>query len=146
MRITIEPLQLPELVAFLRIQADDCFPDLKDEERLNMLAEKWHKYAEVCTCRDEDSHLVGMIAFYANKPKVAYIPHIYVSKELRGKGTFAAMLSEVSNYVKSNYFQYIRLEVRKDNMRAISAYKKQGFLIDGDMEGTSSLYMTLRIY
>ena len=57
MNITIEQLQLPELKAFLREQADDAFPDLKDEHRLKKLAEKWHTYAEFCICRDENYRL-----------------------------------------------------------------------------------------
>ena len=84
MNISIESLHLSELVAFLQIQADDCFPDLKDEERLNMLAEKWYNFAEFCTCREEDGHLVGMIVFYANQPEngIVYVPHFKIKVKI----------------------------------------------------------------
>jgi len=146
MNIAIEHLQLSELVTSLREQADDAFPNLKDEQRLKILAEKWCMYAVFCTCRDEDGQLVGMIAFYANQPdtKIAYIPHIYVSKEFRCHGVFAQMLNRVIQYVKLQEFQQIKLEVSKDNMIAIRAYLKQGFkTCKGVIE--KSIYMTKQL-
>ena len=142
MNITIEHIQLDELKALLRIQADDAFPDLKDEQRLNMLAEKWHKNAEFCTCRDESDRLVGMIAFYANQPEngVLYIPHVYVNNEYRGNGVFAELLSKVIDYAKPKGFKYIRLEVQSNNIRAQKAYQKNGFINDGSA-GDESIFM-----
>ncbi len=139
MIFTIEHLQMEELKDFLRLQADDAFPNLKDDQRLNMLAEKWHKYAEFCTCRNEEGQLVGMIAFYANQPetKIAYIPHIYVNKEYRGIGIFSALLQNVLTYVSKLGFLGIRLEVDKKNVRAQKAYLKHGFEYDGNTSSTS---------
>jgi len=37
----IEKLGFEELSSFLRLQAQDTFPDLKDEGRLKTFAEKW---------------------------------------------------------------------------------------------------------
>ena len=128
MIIAIEQLQLPELEAFLREQADDAFPSLKDEQHLHSLAEKWHTYAEFCTCRDGDK-LVGMIAFYANQPDggEAYIPHVYISSIQRGRGIFSKMLDSVTASVKHKKYSKMRLEVDKDNTSAQRAYLKVGF-------------------
>ena len=117
MNITIEQLQLPELKAFLREQADDAFPDLKDEHRLKKLAEKWHTYAEFCICRDENYRLVGMIAFYANNPKekMIFLPHVYVSSAYRRHGLFSKILAMIEQIGQKRGYNSIRLEVNKGN-------------------------------
>ena len=123
-------------------QADDAFPDLKDETRLNMLAEKWHRSAEFCLCRVDNNKLVGMIAFYANQPlgNVVFIPHVYVNQEYRGKGLFASMLVKVKQCVSERGFRVIRLEVKKDNVRAQKAYQNNGFCADGSSK-EGAIYM-----
>ena len=132
MTFQIERLEFQELCAFLRLQAKDSFPDLKNEERLKMLAEKWSTYAECCTCRDEDGALTGMIAFYANDAEAdfAFISHVYVSPDYRKEGLFARLFEKVENYVNVKGYSQIKLEVAKDNTIAISAYLKKGFVVD----------------
>lgn len=129
MKYTIERLSFEELAAFLKIQAEDAFPDLKDELRLNTLAEKWSTNADICTCRDDDNGLIGMIAFYANRPEdlVLYIPHVYVKTDYRGQSIFKTMLNQVEKYVKEKGFQLLRLEVKKTNIIAQKAYLSHGF-------------------
>ena len=146
MKISIEPLQLSVLVAFLREQADDAFPDLKDEQRLNLLSEKWHKYAVFCTCRDDNGRLVGIIIFYANQPEKgeAYIPHVYVDKYYRGKGLFRELLHCIAEYLRGAGFDTIRLEVQSNNERARMAYLKNGFR-EVRMSDNDSLYMTYKL-
>lgn len=146
MTITIEQLQLDELNAFLHIQAEDAFPDLKDEKRLKMLACKWHEFAEFCTFRDNDNRLAGMIAFYANQPKggVAYISHVYVSKGYRGQGIFTKLIDTVVEFVKERDFCHIRLEVHKNNLIAQKAYQNYGFIPVGNASETS-IYMNYNI-
>ena len=143
MTITIEQLQLDELKAFLRVQADDAFPGLKDQNRLNVLAEKWHSYAEFCTCRDEKGQLVGMIAFYANKPLegVAYLPHVYVASQYRCKGFFKQMLHKVECIAQERGFTAIKLEVHKDNKNALKSYERTGFLLSS-VACCKSLFLT----
>jgi ribosomal protein S18 acetylase RimI-like enzyme len=130
MNFAIEQLQLDELRNFLREQADDAFPDLKDEQHLNTLAEKWSKNAEFCACRNAEGGLVGMIAFYANGEGAdfAYIPHVYVSPDFQGKGVFKQMLQLVENKVRAKGFEEIRLEVHNDNHAALECYKRTGFV------------------
>lgn len=139
MNIAIEQLQLDELKAFLREQAEDAFPDLKDEQRLNMLAEKWIANAEFCTCRDSEGSLIGMVAFYANGEgsDFAYIPHVYVSPNFRGKGVFKQMFQMVENNVRAKGFQEIRLEAHNDNHAALKSYERVGFARYGAVGGDS---------
>lgn len=131
MNIIIEHLSLLELKEFLREQSLDTFPDLKDEPLLNMLAEKWYAHAEFCTCREETGLLVGMVAFYANRPEtqLAFTPHAYVSKNYRRKSLFTEMLNLVKRYIASKGFSSIRLEVKVDNHDALKTFKKNGFYV-----------------
>ncbi|MBQ3738527.1 MAG: GNAT family N-acetyltransferase [Bacteroidales bacterium] len=131
MTYTIEQLSFEELGAFLRKQAEDCFPDLKDEQRLCLLAEKWSTYAECCTCRNNNCHLIGMIAFYANQTNegICYIPHVYVDSDFRGQGLFSSMMRLIEEHIKRKNFKTIRLEVNKFNENAQLVYLHYGFSI-----------------
>lgn len=144
MTIAIEQIELEELQAFLRAQAEDAFPDLKDEKRLAMLSEKWHSQAEICTCRNDKGQLVGMIAFYANQPEngIVYIPHVYVNSECRGKKLMSSMLDTIKEYANDKGFYYMRLEVKKTNQRAQRAYMHYGFGLSGDASNDSLFFQT----
>lgn len=146
MVIALEQLQFEELRAFMREQANDAFPDLKDEHRLIMLAEKWCSHAEFCICRDDANQLVGMIAFYANQPEkgIVYIPHVYVHSKLRGKKLMTYMLDIIKEYVQAKGFQYLRLEVNKTNKKAQLAYLHYGFYPSGVMSN-ESFFMEYKI-
>ena len=71
-----------------------------------------------------------MIAFYANGKGAdyAYIPHVYVSPDYRGKGLFSKMFRIVEDYVRTRGFTEIRLEVDNNNCSAKSAYLRNGFV------------------
>lgn len=146
MKYSIECLPVEELVAFLRVQSEDTFPDLKDEQRLKSLAEKWSANANICTCRSDEGNLIGMIAFYANctEDLTAYIPHIYVSTEYRGQRIFTSMLHLVEVYVKEKGFQFFRLEVSVNNENAKTAYFHYGFSIVGEASN-NTYYMQYKI-
>ncbi len=146
MTLAIERLKLEEMGAFMRIQANDTFPDLKDERRLNMLAKKWITFAESCTCRDDEGCLVGIIVFYANRPNeaVAFIPHVYVSREYRGRRIFSSMLHLVQDYVSEKGFRLIRLEVKKSNETAEKVYSQYGFTPMKD-SSEDAVYMQFEI-
>lgn len=139
MTFQIERLELEELSAFLRMQADDAFPDLKDEDRLKMLAEKWSNNAECSTCRANDGNLIGMIAFYANGKNAdfAYIPHVYVSSKYRKRGLFTQMLSIVEAYIKTKGFRLLKLEVHNGNSEARRVYLSNKFIDYGDASDNS---------
>ena len=146
MTFQIEKVDSDELRAFLRLQAEDSFPDLKDEDRLKMLAEKWANNAECATCRDNDGNWVGMIAFYANGQGAdfAYIPHVYVLPEYRKKGLFTLMLDIVAKHVRAKGYTEIRLEVEKGNRIAQKTYLKNGFFMVG-LASARSMFMQKKL-
>ena len=138
----IESISLEELLAYLRFQANEAFPSLKDNTKLLAFATKLHGNAEFCLCRDEGK-LVGMIAYYANGQGAdfAYIPHVYVSPKYRNKGLFATMLNKAECNIKKKGFSEIRLEVEKDNVIAQSAYLRYGFT-QYSIASPCSIYMS----
>ena len=143
MTVAIEHLSLDELKLFLREQAQDAFPSLRDEDRLNLLAEKWQGHAEFCTCR-LDNGLVGMVAFYANQPEngIVYLPHVYVRSECRGQKIMTSMLQKIEEYSKEKGFISFRLEVLKSNEIAKKAYSHYGFSYLGEASD-KSIYLQL---
>ena len=146
MTIAIEQLSLPELKSFLREQAEDSFPDLKEPTRLMMLSEKWYANAEFCTCRDDSGRLLGMVAFYANQLSngVVYIPHIYVRSECRGKKIMTSMLQSIGQYAKEKGYMSLRLEVMKSNDVAQQAYTHYGFIYSGEAS-EESIYLQFNL-
>jgi len=148
MTFQFERLEFEELCSFLRLQAEDSFLDLKDDNRLKMLAEKWSKNADCSTCRNDEGQLIGMIAFYANGKGVdfAYIPHVYVSPMYRRKGIFSNMLEIVTRHTKEKGFHEIRLEVDKQNKRAQQCYQRNGFdIIPSQNTDLHSFYMSKKV-
>ena len=148
MTFQIERLGFEELNIFLRLQAEDSFPDLRNEERLKMLAEKWSTNAECSTCRNDEGRLIGMIAFYANGQGAdfAYIPHVYVSPTYRRKGIFSNMLDIVARHIKENGFHEIRLEVDKQNKEAQQSYQCNGFdIMPSNNSDSHSFYMSKKV-
>ncbi len=137
----IETIAFEELLNYMRFQANEAFPSLKDETKLIPFAEKLHKNAGFCLCRDEGL-LVGMIAFYANGQGAdfAYLPHVYVSPDYRKKRLFATMLNKVECNIKKKGFSEIRLEVEKKNVIAQSVYLKNSFASCGG-PSPNSIYM-----
>lgn len=56
---------------------------------------------------------------------------VYVSPELRGQGVLGAMVDEIAAWLRSRGHDEMTLMVHEDNHRAIRAYEKLGFALDG---------------
>lgn len=95
-------------------------------------AKKLSTNATFVVCEDEGV-IIGFTAFYTNKEGgFFYIPQIWVSDNYQRKGIGACMMEQLiiktPNCVKS-----IRLEVRKNNEKAVSFYEKSGFKLIEDI-------------
>ncbi len=77
----------------------------------------------------EDKELAGLVAVYCNdfKTHEAFITMVSVMTKYSGKGIAKELLNRTIEYCKSIDFKKIKLEVRKDNSRAIKIYEKFGF-------------------
>ncbi len=61
----------------------------------------------------------------------AYITNIAVFEKQRGRGTGRALLKKACEDAKSRNCEFITLEVRKSNEKAISLYLSEGFELAG---------------
>ena len=86
--------------------------------------------------------LVGLVAGYFNDEEnhSGYITSVSLSKDYMGRGVASALIKMYINYVKWHQFEEIKLEVAKNNIPAISLYRKYGFI---DFEDKSDI-MSMR--
>ena len=70
-------------------------------------------------------YLVGLIAVYENKD-TDFITSVSVLPQYTGKNISSKLLS---TYISASTCKRIRLEVDKENLRAISFYKKHKFKV-----------------
>jgi len=81
------------------------------------------------------------ILLYAKNKEIAdgknraYLFSFRIRQEWRGLGIGSFMMGFVENYLLSNGFQYLRLNVARDNPRAIELYKKLGYTVMGPESG-----------
>lgn len=79
----------------------------------------------------EGEEMVGFIAAYFNDPinRVAYISTVSVVLSYQGKGLGSKLLNEACLYAKEKDFRAIKLQVRKENNKALRWYEGFGFSI-----------------
>ena len=91
----------------------------------------------------QETLLAGLIACYFNvETRQAYISSVSVNKELKGSGAALQLLQNCLQYAKQCGMTTIRLEVNKDNLRAINFYERNGFKKEEETSG-ASVFMAL---
>lgn len=81
---------------------------------------------------EAENEIIGFLAYYQNiEGAFAYIPQVWVSDEHQRKGIGASMM-EVMVGNTTPEIKSIRLEVRKNNEKAVSFYMKTGFVVFSD--------------
>ena len=89
---------------------------------------------------ESDGKIVGFISFYANYADTAYLTIIAVSGSHKGRGIGRNMLEHAIACAKERQMKYMRLEVHKKNLEAISFYKRNHFVME-PCYGESSYFM-----
>lgn len=121
----IEALSYEEVINHLLMTADDFTRHHK--EFYKKYAIKLSHNAMFAIARTVSNEMIGIIAFYSNQKPAAFISHVWVSRTYRGNGLCRKMLQDVIDYCKKNGYNYVRLEVRNDNISAQKAYLRYGF-------------------
>lgn len=82
---------------------------------------------------------VGFISYYANdtETKTAYIALVGVIPEYKGKGIAQELMNHCIQQCVELDMNKIRLEVKKNNCRAIRFYEKNKFHVVGDASNDS---------
>lgn len=90
--------------------------------------------------------IVGFIAFYSNDSvkKISYISMIAVSPEHKRKGYGTKLIEAAVKSSREKNMKYIRLEVNKNNINAISFYKYFGFIFLSE-QTENTCYMELEL-
>lgn len=136
-----EKLSFDDIYAHLKESSIDFSP--RSDKFIKDYAIKLSSYADFVTCRDISGNLQGIIAYYANKQPIAFISHVWVANRLRGGGICGKMLSQTIAKCQNRGMKVIRLEVRNDNMSAITAYHKFGFSWHESREDTTIMQYIL---
>ena len=99
-------------------------------------------------CHYDMGKPISIIAGYFNDivSKTAYLSILVVSKEFQGKKLASSLLAKFEDYAVQCGMNYVKLEVRKNNVIAQNLYKKFGYEVVGNASDTS-IYMkkTLKI-
>lgn len=111
-------------------------------ENFSLHAEKLIKYSENYILRQNDKN-IGFICFYANdfEAKKAFISLICVKEEFQKKGYASALLEKCFELCKDR-MNFVELEVFSNNTKAISFYKKHGFVrIEKESKNPETFFM-----
>lgn len=81
-----------------------------------------------------DENLVGLCACYMNdyNTQTAYITHIAISPQYRGKGYGKQLLEKTIAIAQEHGFQRLNLEVLKTNLSVLALYQSHDFTIIED--------------
>lgn len=118
----------------------DLLPTLKDKTFKKILCDKLYKYAQVIAIEYKND-IVGFSAFYANDSidKIAFLSLIAVLDKYQGKQIGTFLLKKTETFSREKNMKYLKLEVKKNNIKAISFYKKNYYQIIE--ENNQSFYM-----
>ncbi|GHT33459.1 hypothetical protein AGMMS49574_19180 [Bacteroidia bacterium] len=125
------------LLDFFRQHFHEFIPPLDTMVCIEEYVKKLFDYSVIVEAWHEQK-LIGLIAVYCNnqKTKGAYISSVIVSKNYINNGVASSLLSLIIQYVKERGFQYIILEVNKENYPAYQLYLKSGFFKIEEKENT----------
>lgn len=142
----INKIDLESIHSYLINRNNDFTPPLSEKLDIYEFASKMFKYANIYTVSYQDS-IVGMTGCYANNFKTleAYITNTSIHPSYYGTGLASELMKFCIKDISSKGFKSIKLEVHKDNARAINFYKKMGFEILEDYSKTSSFFMAINL-
>ena len=132
-----------DVLSHLKLCNDEFIPKLDKRVNLEDYSIKIHQNAITFEAWNKQ-HLIGLIAIYFNQEQFfGYITNVSIGKEYMGKSIATKLLEMCINYSKINTYQNIKLEVNKENIPAITFYKKYNFT---ELETkTDSLIMSLNL-
>lgn len=110
-------------------ETDHEFPiPLSSRVDIDTYAKKLSDFSDFSICRDGEC-IVGMISCYTNRPPMGYISNVCIKSSYQGQRIFSVLLHKLVDQVKENGIKIIRLEVDKNNTKAINIYLHCGFSI-----------------
>ncbi|MCM1299587.1 MAG: GNAT family N-acetyltransferase [Firmicutes bacterium] len=111
----------------------ECYDGIVAAEHTEMLIEKYFEYENIKKFINEGTIYLNIVQYNARAGFAAfyltdtylYLDKLYLLKEYRGRH----LSSETFRYLERKYGLPIRLNVNRNNERAIRAYKGNGFCV-----------------
>lgn len=118
--------------------------NLSDED-LTQGINKFIRQGDVIAILD-GKHIVGFLMLYCNNYETlsAYICNVYVLDSYRGCGLSKVLMDKAITICEERKFNQITLHVDKDNLTAISLYKKYNFEVIGEKQGIDHVSYEMR--
>lgn len=136
-----EVITKEEILSILKLY-EESLPTLKNGTvDKTQYAEKIARFGNVLVMT-ADGKPAGFAAYYCNdtKTKTAYLAYIAVAPDFLHFGLGSRLLNEVKKRSLKSGMEFLRLEVRADNDRAIRFYLRERFVREGE-NGDRSFYM-----
>lgn len=141
--IVIEPLReadIPALIALARDTWLKHYPDIITTAQIEyMLAQRYSDAVIRAQLADPDIWwdrllLDGELAAFAqyersDPPGTLKVDKLYARHELRGRGLGSTLLRHIEDEARAMGFSRLKLQVNKNNVSAIGAYRKNGFVV-----------------
>lgn len=124
-------------------ECDSAFPTpIKTRIGYSDLLEKFSTYACFACVRQNDT--LGYIAFYVNNKNSAYVSLIAVQPQYQNQHIGSILLGYCEKKAQDKGINSVRLEVKKENQKAISFYQAHGYRWEKD-KNENSAYMIKNI-
>jgi len=111
-----------------------AYPQIDFAARLSWWREHWRKLAAAAQIAVAENAERTMIGFVTIEPHTHYLDQLVVAPDYWGKAIGAALIGEAKRLSPD----FIDLDVNTDNARALSFYRKHGFVVTGDGVNASS--------
>lgn len=142
MELTFKEIHGESRIRELLSEHSSLFPSLNSGQiEINELVEKLSNNARVIAAELGNS-IIGFYAIYMNsQDKIAYLTLIGIDESYRGNGYGITLLSNAIGLANRGGYSVIKLEVNCNNAKAISLYKKLGFVFTDEPTGRNSKFM-----
>lgn len=136
----------------LRLLEEEDLPELEWGGRFSHFRKLYQQHYKnylagstlIWVATDQNDKVIGQvfIMLYAKDKEIAdgkqraYLFSFRIRDEWRGKGIGSFIMQFVEDYLRGKGFSWLRLNVAKDNLKAIELYQHRGYRIMGPDSGT----------
>ena len=131
-----------QIAAFLREHSPDFAPPLDVCLDISAYARKLRRYARTFEIWDGQRLDALMGAYFNEDLRQIFISHLCTARARSGRGLGSLLMNQLKRY-GSPLYQVIRLEVRRENLRARAFYARHGFSPESETEERLTLVCPL---
>lgn len=138
----LNKVKLEELYTYLSRRDQEFTPSLSSRMDVYAFAKKIYSFAHIYSAHLDQ--ILGVCAVYANDfdTKEAYITNMSIHPDYYGSGLAEKLMNFSLDNLRDLEFRSIKLEVAKNNQRAIEFYHKMNFTVT--KESSANGYYMIR--